>query len=103
MKVVSLESTVKTWFSKYYRNILCSDIPENLDTTKNDYAEFKYDFILVIRTAYGAREPNYGVGGKKFFFSDFDENLFLGQLGHADSESDINLSIRALGGAREQK
>ena len=71
MKVVSLESTVKTWFSKYYRNILCSDIPENLDITEIDHAEFKYEFILVIQTPYGAREPNYGNGGQKFFLLRF--------------------------------
>ena len=90
MKVVSLESTVKTWFSKYYWNILCSDIPENLDTTEIDHAEFKYEFILVIPTAYGAREPNYGVGNEKKFFSDFDKNLFPEQFGHADSESGLS-------------
>ena len=72
MKVVSLESTVKTWFSKYYTNILCSDIPENLAFTEIDHAEFKYEFNLVIQTPYGAREPNYGNGGKKFFWFDFD-------------------------------
>ena len=44
-----------------------------------------------------------GWGVKNFFYSDFDKNLFLGQFGHADSESGLDLSIRALGGAREQK
>ena len=44
-----------------------------------------------------------GWGVKNFFFFDFHENLFLGQFGHADSESGLSLSIRALGGAREQK
>ena len=40
---------------------------------------------------------------KKFFFFDFDENLFLGQLDIADSESGLSLLIRAFCGAREQK
>ena len=44
-----------------------------------------------------------GMGVKIFFCSDFDENLFLGQFDHADSESGLSLSIRALGGTREQK
>ena len=40
---------------------------------------------------------------QKIFLSDFNENLFLGQFGHVDSESGLSLSIRVLGGAREQK
>ena len=82
---------------------MCSDIPENLDITEIDHAELKYELILVIQTPYGAREPNYGNEGQKFFCSDFDENLFLSQFDHADFESGLSLSIRALGGTREQK
>ena len=82
---------------------MCSDIPENLAFTEIDHAEFKYEFILVIQTPYGAREPNYGNGAKNFFCSDFDENLYLGQFDHADSESGLSLLIRALDGTREQR
>ena len=41
-------------------------------------------------------------GSKKFFSTDFNENLFLGQFDHADSKSGLILLIRALSGAREQ-